>query len=250
MRLASFSTTGGGGARVNRGTDDDNDWRWRRRRQRGGEEHTTTQAPVGIKTAVEKKAEEDDPSDNHGNNKNGLIFRPSCSDNCITTQNKKCGHNTTVTVSLNKVGDFVAFPALWIHRGYYRIQSEGTVIFQAQLFAVPSSDIFNSKRTTRSNIAMKVHKEGNFCDIRNVSLELLTADLFQHWDDTHSAEKFPPCPKFQDEKIDKAKNRHIHNHQIHSLPKIKKFVDAFEEIVGGINTMAFFKSFSIDRIIR
>jgi hypothetical protein len=97
----------------------------------GGEEHTTTQAPVGIKTAVEKKAEEDDPSDNHGDNKNGLIFRPSCSDNCITTQNKKCGHNTTVTVSLNKVGDFVAFPALWIHRGYYRIQSEGTVIFQA-----------------------------------------------------------------------------------------------------------------------
>jgi len=74
--------------------------------------------------------EEDDPSDNQGDN-NGLIFRPSCSDNCITTQNKKCGHNTTVTVSLNKVGDFVAFPALWIHPGYYRIQSEGTVIFQA-----------------------------------------------------------------------------------------------------------------------
>jgi hypothetical protein len=81
---------------------------------------------------------------------------------------------------------------------------------------------------------MKVHKEGNFCDIRNVSLELLTADLFQHWDDAYSAEMFPPCPKFQDEKIDKAKNRHIHNHQIHSLPKIKKFVNAFEEIVGGI----------------
>ena len=97
-----------------------------------------------------------------------------------------------------------------------------------------SSDIFNSKRTIRSNIAMKVHKEGNFCDIRNVSLELLTADLFQHWDDTYLAEKFPPCPKFQDEKIDKAKNRHIHNHQIHSLLKIMKFVDAFEEIVGGI----------------
>ncbi len=39
---------------------------------------------------------------------------------------------------------------------------------------------------------------------------------------------------FGGNEIDKAKNRHIHNHQIHSLPKIKKFVNAFEEIVGGI----------------
>ena len=76
----------------------------------GGEQHTTTQAPVGIKAAEEKKAEEDDAS--YDGDNNGLIFRPSCSDDCITTQNKKCGHSNTVTVSLNKVGDYVAFPAL------------------------------------------------------------------------------------------------------------------------------------------
>ena len=117
-----------------------------------------------------KKAEEDDASNNDSGN-NGLIFRPSCSDNCITTQNKKCGHGNMATEFLNKIGDFVAFPALWIHHGYYKIQSKGTVVFQAQLFAVPSSDIFASKRTIRSNIAVKSHTKRNFCNIRKETLE-------------------------------------------------------------------------------
>ena len=178
-------------------------------------------------------AEEDDASDDDSGN-NGLLFRPSYSDNCITTQNKKCGHSNMATVSLNKVGDFVAFPALWIHHGYYTIQSEGTVIFQAQLFAVPSSDIFASKRTIRSNIAMKSHTKRNFCNIRKETLEPLTDNLLHHWDDTYWAEKFPPPLKFQGIKIDKAKNRHILKCYIHSLPKIEQFVNAFEQIVGGI----------------
>ena len=81
---------------------------------------------------------------------------------------------------------------------------------------------------------MKSHTKGNFCDIRKETLEPLTDDLLHHWDDTYSAEKFPPSSKFQDLKIDKVKNRHILKCHIHSLPKIEQFINAFEKIVSGI----------------
>ena len=85
---------------------------------------------------------------------------------------------------------------------------------------------------------MTSHKIGNFCIDRQVTLEPLVNDLLHHWDDTYSAERFPPSSKFQDIKIDKAKNRYILSHQIHLLPMIQQLCLAFEELVGGITVDA------------
>jgi len=168
--------------------------------------------------------------EDNGDN-NGVILRPMCVRDCLKAAG--CDHNQ-VKESLNRVGDYVVFPSLWYHRGFYSIQSEGTVIFQAQLFAIPSSGILDETRTVRRTIAMTSHKVGNFCIDRRVTLEPLVNDLLHHWDDTYSAERFPPSSKFQDIKIDKAKNRHILSHHIHLLPMIQQLCLAFEEIVGGI----------------
>jgi hypothetical protein len=124
---------------------------------------------------------------------NGLTLRPLCVRNCLKAAG--CFHNHD-KVSLNKVGDFVAFPSLWYHSGFYSIQSEGTVIFQAQLFATPSSGILDEARSVRRN-TMTSHKTGNFCNEQQTSLEPLVHDLLYHWDTKYSAEKFPPSSKFQ-----------------------------------------------------
>ena len=163
---------------------------------------------------------------------NGLELRPLCVRDCLKAAG--CEHSNQVKVSLNQVGDYVAFPSLWYHRGFYHIQSEGMVIFQAQLFATPSSGILHDTRTVRSSIAMTSHRVGNFCIKREVTLEPLVHDLLRHWDDKYSAEQFPPSSKFQDKLIDRSKNRHIRSNQIHLLPMIQQLCIAFEELIGGI----------------
>ena len=117
---------------------------------------------------------------------------------------------------------------------FYIIPFHVLVIFQAQLFATPSSGIMDETRSVRRNIAMTSHKVGNFCKARQVTLEPLVHDLLHHWDDKFSVDKFPPSSKFQDRKIDKSKNRHILSHHIHLLPMIQQLCLAFEEIIGGI----------------
>lgn len=78
---------------------------------------------------------------------------------------------------------------------------------------------------------MTSHKEGNFCLTRE--LKPLSDDLLHHWDDTYSADIFPPPKNFLG-KIDKSKNRSIPQNLFYLVPKIEQLVYAFEEIVGGI----------------
>ena len=89
---------------------------------------------------------------------NGLIFGPSCTGRCFTTDDE-CDHEM-VKVQLNKVGQYAVFPSLWWHHGYYDIKDEEKVIFTAQLFATPSSDIGSSKRSNRRNSLMNTYSHG------------------------------------------------------------------------------------------
>ena len=159
---------------------------------------------------------------------NGLIFGPSCVGRCFT-KDADCKHEK-IKVHLNDVGDYVVFPSLWWHHGYYDIKSEDKVVFTAQLFATPRSDIGSSKRSQRKNSVMTSYKQGRFDPSK---LKGLSEDLFLHWDDNYSADKFPPATKFFG-RIDKGKNRHILQDQIHQVPKIEQLVFAFEEEVGDI----------------
>jgi hypothetical protein len=156
---------------------------------------------------------------------NGLIFGPSCVGDCFTKE-LECNHER-IKVHLNEVGEYVLFPSLWWHHGYYDIQSEDKVIYTAQLFATPCSYIGSTKRSLRNNSKMTSHVQGR---IDPSVLNGLTQDLFLHWDTTYSSEKFPPASKFFG-RIDKEKNRHIRHDQIHKVPQIQQLVLAIEEVV-------------------
>jgi hypothetical protein len=152
---------------------------------------------------------------------NGLIFGLSCVGSCFTMDDE-CDHRK-VKVHLNDVGQYVVFPSLWWHHGYYDIKDDEKVIFTAQLFATPSSDIGNTKRSNRRNSQMSTYSHGQLSTLNG-----LGEDLFLEWDHKYSADKFPPASNFLG-RVDKAKNRHFLKHQIHLLPKIERLVLSFEE---------------------
>jgi hypothetical protein len=112
---------------------------------------------------------------------------------------------------------------LWWHHGYYNIKDEEKVVFTAQIFATPSSDMGNTKRSNRRNSQMSNHSHGQLSTLNG-----LDEDLFLEWDHKYSADQFPPASKFLG-RVDKAKNRHILKHQIHLLPKMERLVLSFEE---------------------
>jgi len=68
---------------------------------------------------------------------NGLQFAPRC-DGQYFLQQAECDH-TIQKATLNHVGNFVVFPSMWYHHGYYSITPRKTVI-QAQLFIMHSSN--------------------------------------------------------------------------------------------------------------
>ena len=54
---------------------------------------------------------------------NGLYFRPDCTSECMTGWHTfppcKDGHECTIHVPLNNIGDYVMFPSATFHWGYY-----------------------------------------------------------------------------------------------------------------------------------
>jgi hypothetical protein len=68
---------------------------------------------------------------------NGLQFAPRCVGKCFLQQ-AECDH-TLQKATLNHVGEYLVFPSMWYHHGYYSITPRKTDI-QAQLFAMYSSN--------------------------------------------------------------------------------------------------------------
>jgi hypothetical protein len=89
----------------------------------------------------------------------------------------ECDHDK-VTVQLNEVGQYVVFPSLWWHHGDYDIKDEEKVIFTAQLFATPSSDIGSTKRFNRRNSQMSTYSHGQ---LSISTLNGLGEDLYLEW---------------------------------------------------------------------
>ena len=122
------------------------------------------------------------------------------------------------------LGDYVVFPSLWWHHGYYDITSNDKVLFTAQFFANPRSDLGSNRWAQQKMSQMTRHIQGHFHPSK---LTGLTKDLFLYWDDKYSTDKFPPASKFFGP-VDKAKNHHILHHQIHQVPKIERLVFGIE----------------------
>ncbi len=148
---------------------------------------------------------------------NGLEFAPRCDGQCFLQQ-AECDH-TIQKATLNLVGEYVAFPSMWYHHGYYSIKPTHTV-FQAQLFAIHSPDP-TKDRLTRNTTKMDYFVKGRI-DI--TSLDKLTEELVANWNTTYSDKLFPTCSLFDGESVDKDKNRHIDD-----VPRIRDLVHIFEE---------------------
>ncbi len=130
---------------------------------------------------------------------NGLWFAPDC-ETCFRTNkylthgDKVCGHSWQPH-RLDKTGDYILFPSLCWHKGFYHDKFNKTFI-QAQLFAalLMSEDMgcltrsFAGKNFINRNLDKSVFSE-------------LTNGVFTRWDANYSLSEFPPCAKFQDKEV-------------------------------------------------
>ena len=154
--------------------------------------------------------------------KNGLTFAPRCDGQCFIQQ-AECDH-TIQFATLNKVGEYVVFPSMWYHHGYYNITPRKTVI-QAQLFTMHSHNP-TKERLTRNTTTMNSLRKGR---VDRTSLDRLTKDIVDNWNTTYSEKLFPTCSLFDGEAVDKDKNRHIYSDKFDNVPRIRELVQIFEE---------------------
>ena len=157
---------------------------------------------------------------------NGITFAPDCTPDgeptCFTSDNvKQCAHNVH-TVVLNNVGDYVLFPARFMHRGYYIIASNKTY-YTLQLFCIASVNPEAFQNVTRS-----FNNKIDAGHLEQSRLTQLTQDIRENWDTTYSVHIFPPAKNFDGLKIDELKNRHIYRVRFVNVPLIAELVRYFE----------------------
>jgi IS30 family transposase len=160
---------------------------------------------------------------------NGIRFAPSCESKCFIG-GERCDHQDLFRVGINQIGQYVVFPSLWWHHGYITNNTPDNIIFTAQLFATPRSDIGSSQRSLRKTSNTKTYTQGT---VDSTIVNTLMTDLYLNWDEDYSSTKFPPAKNFFG-KVDRDKNRHILHDQIPFVPKIQRLVFAIEDEVGDI----------------
>ena len=176
----------------------------------GVEEHTTTQAPVGIKTAAEK---------------NGISFRDECHRECFPSSTKKCCRKIK-DVPLNNIGDYVLFPADTLHRGFFMASDD--VLVTAQLFCGYCNKIGKSMRSETVSIP------GITTGRIEVSPELSTSVCI-NWDDDYPEEKFSPMKQFQLGEVDLKQNRYIKSIHLGECKPLDNLVEQFMLVFPFLN---------------
>jgi hypothetical protein len=152
---------------------------------------------------------------------NGLQFAPRCDGQCFLQQ-AECDH-TIQKATLNHVGEYVVFPSIWYHHGYYSITPRKTAI-QAQLLTMHRPNP-TKERLTRNTTNMNSLRKGR---IDRTSLDGLTKDQVAKWNTTYSDKLFPTCSLFDGESVDKDINRHICSDKFDTVPRIRELVHITE----------------------
>jgi hypothetical protein len=138
---------------------------------------------------------------------NGLWFAPNCekcfwTNKYLTHGDKLCRH-TWQPHRLDKTGDYILFPSLCWHKGFYHDEFNKTFI-QVQLFAAPlmGKDI---GRLTHS-FAGKDFINGN---LKKSIIAELIHNVVTRWNESYPLLEFPLCSKFRDKYVDPVENRQI-----------------------------------------
>ena len=164
------------------------------------------------------------------NDENGLFFRPDCTSLCITKSDngdQPChkGHTNVVHASLNSTGQYVFFPAMSFHRGYYNSQAE-KIFITAQLFAV-----FKSPHISRHS--RRIWNDSRFYQVQGVlpeKLGLLRDDLLAYWDEHYPCSSYAPPERYKNTKIDTKSNRVIQKKDFTKMRHVQELVTMFETI--------------------
>ncbi len=159
---------------------------------------------------------------------NGLWFAPDC-EKCFRTNkylthgDKLCGHSWQPH-RLDKTRDYILFPSLCWHKGFYHNEFNQTFI-QAQLFAAPLMG--KDMGCLTCSFAGKDFINGNLD--KSFFLELIH-DVFTRWDESYPLLEIPPCSEFQDKDVDPVENRQIPQDKFDKVPLIQELVHRFQEI--------------------
>ncbi len=135
----------------------------------------------------------------------------------------KCDHEIS-NVQINNLGDYVLFPSVWYHQGYFNDCGD-MIYITAQLFARPSIDP-DCERLLHSFVETHDYIEGN---LGESMVAKLSNDIVHNWDTKYSHELFPPCKKF-DGDIDKEINRQNLCKKFQQFPLLKELIDNFERL--------------------
>jgi hypothetical protein len=137
----------------------------------------------------------------------GICFGPNCVERCFidniycTDEDKRCDHEWSY-VDI-KLGDYIAFPSSFFHRGYFEKESTKTVV-TAQLFASSNGSSSNQPVQYLSSTNTM-----NYTVIGELAYDFssLSKDVFEDWESSYPIAKFPPCKYFGGQRINQESNR-------------------------------------------
>jgi hypothetical protein len=156
-------------------------------------------------------------------NKNGVSFCKQYDVKCLHSlsapRNLCCERE--IHVSLNKVGEYVVFPAETIHRGFFSAVNK--IIGQAQLFCRYS----NSAKLPRVNCSATL-KIGIQTGTILVSSELSNSILMS-WDVDYPNSKFKPPQDYKLEAVDTDQYCVVEREQLQDCGYLSNLVTSFEE---------------------
>jgi hypothetical protein len=135
-------------------------------------------------------------------------------------QSKKCCE-TERHVSLNKVGEYVLFPAKTVHCGFFRTVNK--IIVTAQLFWGYS----NSAKLPRVNRSVPESIGTQTC-ILSVSSNLMNSFL-TNWDVNYPYDKFTPLKEYSLETVNPEQNCVISREQFEDCGHLSHLISQFKE---------------------
>jgi hypothetical protein len=153
---------------------------------------------------------------------NGLWFAADC-EKCLQTNkypthsDKVCGHSWQPH-RLGKTCNYILFPSLYWHKGFYHNEFNKTFI-QVQFFAAPLMG--KDMRCLTHSFAGIDFINGN---LDKSVFHKLTNNVFARWDANYPLSEFPPCTNFQDKEVDPVENHHIPQDKFNKVPLIQDLV--------------------------
>ncbi len=134
---------------------------------------------------------------------------------------KECNHHWK-NVQNNKINDYILFPSICYHHGYYNDDVDN-IVFSSQFFTRltidPDTERLHRSFTQGQDFIEGRVDESKLLDVRN--------DLFHNWNTMYYVDEFPPCSQFDGAIVDRESHRQIYDTKFDQVLLIKILLDTF-----------------------